>query len=475
MFLSGKTWFSANVNLVKFPFRYATKQSVAVLTERFSLSQLATLRVKRIGLFFASLLVFLTAFAGSTPASAQSLQSGVSITTEDQSVSQPTIIGTVKNDGKGVAGVKLRVTGPGVDEVVTTDESGKWQLVVTTKAKYEVEIDLTSLPEGVTLRDPDTTVRVADVSVTDKAAVLFPLGKSTRVIQSFSDQLMIRLFAGLNLGLLLAVAAIGISLIFGTTGLNNFAHGEMVTFGALTGWMMAVVFNLPLVLAGIITVVASAAFGYLQDTAVWKPLRKRRVGLNQMMIVSIGFAILLRYILLMIFGGDTKVLSGEYEAVTFGPVNTTVTSIWSMLLATVTLAAVALFLTRTRIGKATRAVSDNSSLAAASGIDVEQIIRIVWIVAGALTGLAGLFYGLQFQATFQTGSQILLLLFAAVTLGGLGTALGATVGALIIGFVVELSSLFLPVDLKYAAALVILILVLLVRPQGVLGKKQRIG
>ena len=463
MFLSGKTWFSANANLVKFHFRYASKHSVAVLTERFSLNQLAMMRVKRIGLFFATLILFLTAFAGSTPASAQSLNSGVSIHTEDKNESQLIVGGTVKNDGKGVADIKLRVTGPNFDEVATTDENGKWELVVPTRAKYEVAIDLKSLPKGIGLRDPENAVRVADVTVTDKAAVLFPLGK------------VIRLFAGLNLGLLLAVSAIGISLIFGTTGLNNFAHGEMVTFGALTGWLLAVVFQFPLVLAGLLTVLASAAFGYAQDAAVWKPLRKRRVGLNQMMIVSIGFAILLRYMLLMFFGGDTKVLSGEYEAVKFGPVNTTVTSIWSMALAVITLAAVALFLTRTRIGKATRAVSDNSSLAAASGIDVEQIIRIVWVVAGALTGLSGLFYGLQFQATFQTGSQILLLLFAAVTLGGLGTALGATVGALIIGFVVELSSLVLPVDLKYAAALVILILVLLVRPQGVLGKKQRIG
>jgi branched-chain amino acid transport system permease protein len=283
------------------------------------------------------------------------------------------------------------------------------------------------------------------------------------------------LFAGLNLGLLLAVAAIGISLIFGTTGLNNFAHGEMVSFGALMGYTFAVIFNLPLVVAGLLTILASAIFGYFQDSALWKPLRKRRVGLNQMMIVSIGLSIVVRYLLLIFFGGETKVLSGTFEAVKLGPVDTTMSTVWSMGLAVFTLAGVALFLTRTRIGKATRAVSDNSALAAASGIDVERIIRIVWVVAGGLTGLSGLLYGLQFQASWLTGSQILLLLFAAVTLGGLGPALGATVGALIIGFVVELSSLVLPVDLKYAAALVILILVLLVRPQGVLGKKQRIG
>jgi branched-chain amino acid transport system permease protein len=147
----------------------------------------------------------------------------------------------------------------------------------------------------------------------------------------------------------------------------------------------------------------------------------------------------------------------------------------SILLCTLALAGVAYFLTRTRIGKATRAVSDNSSLAASSGIDVDSIIRTIWVMAGALTGLAGLLYGLQFQANWELGFNILLLLFAAVTLGGLGTALGATVGALIIGLVVEISPLFIADELKYAIALVILILVLVFRPQGVLGKKQRIG
>lgn len=420
--------------------------------------------------------MFFSALIGASAAEARTSHSTVTnIHTVDAVAGKLIVGGTVKNNGVGVPGIKLHVTGPNFDEIATTDEKGKWQLEVPTKAKYKVEIDLTSLPKGVGLRDPNTTVREADVTVTDTAAVLFPLGKSTRVIQSFGDQLVVRIFAGLNLGLLLAVAAIGISLIFGTTGLNNFAHGEMVSFGALFGYLFAVVFNLPLILAGLLTILASAAFGYLQDASVWKPLRKRRVGLNQMMIVSIGLSIVVRYLLLIFFGGETKVLSGAFEAVKLGPVDTTVTSLWSMALAAVTLAAVAIFLTRTRIGKATRAVSDNSALAAASGIDVEQIIRIVWVVAGGLTGLAGLLYGLQFQASWLTGSQILLLLFAAVTLGGLGTALGAAVGALIIGFVVELSSLVLPVDLKYAAALVILILVLLVRPQGVLGKKQRIG
>jgi branched-chain amino acid transport system permease protein len=385
------------------------------------------------------------------------------------------IKGTVKNEKKPVEGVEFRITGNGIEEIAISNAEGKWQLEVEKKGIYQVEILLESLPQGVGLRDPEASTREADLTFTNTAAVLFPLGIDTRVIQPIGDQIIIRLFAGLNLGLLLAVAAIGISLIFGTTGLNNFAHGEMVTFGALFTWLFHVELKMPLLLAAAITIALSAGFGWLQDSALWKPLRKRRLGLNQIMIVSIGLSIILRQLYILFFEGDTKVLSSEYEKVVLGPINTTSSSIWSMALSVVALAFVAWFLTRTRIGKAARAVSDNASLAAATGINVERIIRIVWVMAGALTGLAGILYGLQFQANYLLGAQILLLLFASVTLGGLGKALGATVGAIIIGFVVELSALIIPIDLKYAAALIILIVVLLVRPQGVLGKKQRIG
>jgi len=385
------------------------------------------------------------------------------------------IKGTVKNEKKPVQGVEFRITGNGVDEKVLSGSDGTWVLEVAKKGIYEVEINLETLPKGVALRDATANIREANLTITNTAAVLFPIGKDTRVVQPIGDQFLVRLFAGLNLGLLLAVAAVGISLIFGTTGLNNFAHGEMVTFGAMFTWLFHVELKMPLLIAAVITIVLSAGFGWLQDAALWKQLRRRRLGLNQMMIVSIGLSIVLRQVYILSFEGDTKVLSSEYESVSLGPVVTTSSSLWSMLISALALGFVAWFLTRTRIGKAARAVSDNSSLAAATGINVERIIRIVWVLAGALTGLAGILYGLQFQANYLLGAQILLLLFASVTLGGLGTALGATVGAIIIGFVVELSALVIPIDLKYAASLIILIVVLLVRPQGVLGKKQRIG
>jgi neutral amino acid transport system permease protein len=394
---------------------------------------------------------------------------------DDPSTYAYTIAGTLLNDEKPVAGVTVTASLDSFTSSVKSDDSGSWLIMVPKQGVYDVTIDKSTLPAGVTFTKAGGEKMQADLSQTDFAAVLFAFGSGTVQAQSFSDQLVVRLWAGLDFGLLLAMAAIGISLIFGTTGLNNFAHGEMVTLGALLTWLFHIGAGFNILLSGLIAVALTTVFGYLQDAALWKPLRKRRMGLNQMMIVSIGFSIVARYLLLLFFGGDTKDIGGGGNIIQLGPIFTSDIALISLVICVLSLAGVALFLTRTRIGKATRAVSDNPSLAAATGIDVERIIRIVWIVASALTGLAGVLYGLQFQATWLTGFDILLLLFAAVTLGGLGTALGATVGALIIGMVVEVSSLFIANELKYAAALVILIVILIVRPQGVLGKKQRIG
>ena len=146
-----------------------------------------------------------------------------------------------------------------------------------------------------------------------------------------------------------------------------------------------------------------------------------------------------------------------------------------MLISVVVLLGFAFFLLRTRTGKATRAVADNPALSAASGIDVDRVIRIVWIAGAALAGLAGVLLGIAQQINYQMGFQILLLIFASVTLGGLGTAFGALVGSLVVGIVVEMSTLWIPAELKYVGALAILIVILLVRPQGILGRAQRVG
>jgi branched-chain amino acid transport system permease protein len=196
-----------------------------------------------------------------------------------------------------------------------------------------------------------------------------------------------------------------------------------------------------------------------------------------MMIVSIGLSILMRYIFLYFFGGETHSYTDTRGQKAIGPGPITLTSLdyLSMLLSVIMLLAVAYFLLRTRLGKATRAVSDNPALASSSGIDVERVIRIVWLSGAALAGLAGVLLGIAQQVNFQMGFQVLLLIFAAITLGGLGTAFGALVGSLVIGLFVEMSTLLIPTELKSVGALGILILILLVRPQGILGRAQRVG
>jgi branched-chain amino acid transport system permease protein len=215
------------------------------------------------------------------------------------------------------------------------------------------------------------------------------------------------------------------------------------------------------------------------DAGLWKPLRDRRMGLVQLMIVSIGLSLSVRYMFQFFMGGDTAQLpysSGTGEIQLFRTVSLGIVDLISMGLSVLVIIAFAWWLTNTKIGKATRAVSDNPGLAAASGIDVDRVIRVVWITASALAALAGVMWAyFRPGIRWDMGTQILLFIFAAGVLGGLGTAYGALVGAMIVGVLIETSALFIPSDLKYVGALVVMIIILLFRPQGILGRKERIG
>jgi neutral amino acid transport system permease protein len=158
-----------------------------------------------------------------------------------------------------------------------------------------------------------------------------------------------------------------------------------------------------------------------------------------------------------------------------GPVAIPPRDIVIIVVSIVVLAAVGVALQRTRLGKATRAVADNPALAASSGIDVEKVINVVWIAGAGLAVLGGVFLALSQQVGFLIGFNILLLLFAGVTLGGLGTAFGALVGSLVIGVFTQLSTLVIPAELQNVGALLVLIVILVVRPQGILGRRERVG
>lgn len=379
---------------------------------------------------------------------------------------------------KPVEGVDITVTTPEGDEVgtATSDAEGAFSIPVEGGGTFVVEIDDETLPEGTFLRNPEDLNREVNVLGFD-TNVLFPIGPDTRETESKFTQSLTLAANGLLFGVILALAALGLNLIFGTTGLTNFAHGELVTFGALSTYVFNAHANLPVIPAIICAVILSGVFGWLQDKGFWAPLRRRGTGIIAMMIISIGMSIFLRYTYQYFFGGGTFSYD-QYvtqEAWSLGPVEMQPKNVISILVGTAVLAAVAIALATTRLGKATRAVADNPALAASSGINVNRVITLVWTVGAALAGLSGALLGLRQQVDFQMGFLVLLLVFAAVTLGGLGTTWGAMIGALIVGIFIELSTLVVPAELKNVGALAILILVLLVRPQGILGRAQRVG
>ncbi len=395
------------------------------------------------------------------------------------------IAGTIGSRAEPIGDVDVTLTKPdGTTETQTTEDDGKFSFVVTEPGEYLIGLDPDTLPDGFEqrpppsrLRGPDNTLKVQAVLGRTAAAGLEVRSADFSNTTSTLDEVLQSTFNGVRLGLLLALASVGLSLIYGTTGISNFAHAEQVTLGGMVGYGLVNVAGMPLIVGGLLVVLICGFSGWLQDRVMWQPLRRRGLGLTQLMIVTIGLSLAMQYSFQYFVGAEThRVVITSPTIRHWGPVIVTDRSLAAMLIAVVVLAGVGYALLRTRIGRATRAVSDNPALAQASGIDTDKVIRLVWTVAMALAGLSGILYALIVNGIkWDTGLQILLLLFAAVTLGGLGTAFGALVGSLIIGLIVELSPLVIPGDFKYAAALLILILLLLVRPQGLLGRAQRVG
>lgn len=387
------------------------------------------------------------------------------------------IAGNVKNEGEALASVRIVVSGDGYTAEVVTDADGKWAIGVPERAIYDVTLDESTLPEGIAVLEGGATQSV-EIGPSGSVVQNFFIGEGERVVVTLFDQLVQRLIYGVNFGLMLGLAAIGLSLVYGTTGLSNFSHAELVTFGALMAYAFGVVLAMPLWLAFPLAIAASAALGWVQDAGLWKPLRVRGLGLVQLMIVSIGLSLAVRYVFQFFVGGGTMQLpgSGATKIPLFGAVALSTVDLASMAISLVVIILLAMWLLYSKTGKATRAISDNAALAAASGIDVDRVVRIVWILASTLAGLSGILWAyFRPGIKWDMGEKILLLMFAAVVLGGLGTAFGALIGALIVGILVETSALVIPSDLKYVGALVLLIAILLVRPQGLLGRKERIG
>jgi branched-chain amino acid transport system permease protein len=411
--------------------------------------------------------------------------SGVSGATGDEfsiiaSVQNQTLVdgSTSRTPVEGVTINVLKADGTPIGEAVT-GKDGLCTISVPSRDDYVIELNLATLPDGQTLIDAEKQkVSVnRDLFTTNTKRVTFFTGEGANAGASSSERILQRLSDGIRLGLIIAMCSVGLSLVFGTTGLTNFAHGEMVTFGGLIAFYFNVILEIPILISGPVVILMGGLFGLLLNWGIFARLTKRGVTLLSQLVVTVGLSLMLRNIYLFQFGGRTKQLSSYSKQVNLeiGPIGITPRDLTTAILGVIILVSVALFLQRSRLGKAIRAVSDNVQLASATGIDTRKVIKIVWFAGGALAATGGIFRGLDEQVSFSMGSDLLFLMFAGITLGGLGSAFGALIGGFFIGIFVEMSSLYFPSELKVAPALFILIVMLVVRPQGLLGKSQRVG
>ena len=402
-----------------------------------------------------------------------------------QSDNELTIRGTVRVGRDVIPDVQILVTDAQDNEIgtFTTEDDGKWEIPIPGLGEYTVTL-LGPLPEGVTVKEGAFNQVVVSVEEYRSKAVGFQLtGEDKKPILEIRptwERLLNRMVSGLKVGLLVALASIGLSLIFGVTGLVNFAHSEMVAFGAVIGLVLESTTGLtgalfPIVI--LLAVLAGGGLGYGLEKGIFGPLRRRKMTNISLMVVSIGLAFLMRYLILIYHGAEPETFESFriQSGVSFGPIELPAKDYFIIAISFTTLLLVGILLQRTKLGTSMRAVSDNPALAESSGIDVNRTIMWVWILGSALASLGGTMIGLTQVVEWQMGEKILLLIFAAVTLGGLGTAFGAMVGGLAIGFASETSTFWLDNDLKFLIALAVMIVILLVRPRGILGVRERLG
>ena len=294
---------------------------------------------------------------------------------------------------------------------------------------------------------------------------------------------------GIILGSIIALGSVGLTLIWGITDLFNCAHGDQITLGAylalafgslfsrieiFQGTVGPFSFGWGILLSFIPAIVISVGLSILVDKWVYQPMRKSKAHFMATFIASIGVAWALRGMIYIIWGADFHFYSpGLRPMIHLGAgVKLRVDEIFIVVVAWLAVAVVYLFLTRTKMGKALRALADNPELARISGINTDRMIMWAWGIAGTLIAIAGILYGIETQLRPEMGWIFLLPLFAAIILGGKGSVSGALAGGLIMGIAQQVSTKWLVPTYKPAVAFILMILVLLFRPQGIFGRRQ---
>ena len=292
---------------------------------------------------------------------------------------------------------------------------------------------------------------------------------------------------GIILGSIITLGAVGLTLIYGIANFANFSHGDLMTLGAYIafllvtvifpalgiedapigplsfGWVTLISFIPAMIITGLIAIVA--------DRLVYRRLRELRVSAVMLAIASLAVAFIIRGLIYMLWGPDFHFFSQGLRATLKLPLGIKIRpdQIVILVLAWGLVISLYVFLQRTKMGKALRAMADNPDLARISGIATERMITLTWFIGGSMAAAAGVMIGIDSQLRPELGWILLLPLFAAVILGGIGNAYGALVGGLVLGVAQQVSTQWLLPSYKPAVAFVIMIVILLVRPQGIFG------
>ncbi len=271
---------------------------------------------------------------------------------------------------------------------------------------------------------------------------------------------------GVVLGSILTLGAIGVSMIFGILRFAHFAHGDLMTSGAYFGLSFIIVSGLPVWWALPAGMIGTAALAVFIDQVLYRRIRRTQPVI--LLISSFGIALVLRSAVQIIWGPDNQnYTTGIQIPWRVGDFRIKPDHVWIVLSALVLVAALHLFLTRTRMGKAMRAMSDNRDLALITGIPAERVVMMTWIMGGAMAAAAGVFLGIDTRLHPVMGWSVLLPVFAAAILGGIGRPYGAIAGGMIIGLAMEVSTMIIEPAYKPAVAFAIMVATLLVRPQGI--------
>jgi len=298
-------------------------------------------------------------------------------------------------------------------------------------------------------------------------------------------------FYGIVFGSIIALGAIGLTLVFGIIRFANFAHGDLMstgayfalfmvtgllswigvpdtTFGALSfGWRMLIAFPVSMSIVGCLAIAV--------DRILYRKLRKNKSSAVMLAISSLGVAFILRMLILIFWGADSLFYRpGLMRPAIEFPLGIKIRpdQILIIILVFGLVALLHLYMQKTKMGKAMRATADNMELALVSGIDTERVIIFTWGIGGALAAAGGILYGIDVQVHAYMGWNFLIPLFAATILGTIGNIWGALVGGLVIGVAQQVSTAFLLPTYKPAVAFMVMILILLIRPKGIFGGKK---